>query len=66
MTKYLYDRKVILLCLMSCLIASWDFKDEIASVILILSEKKFKTDILIKIKKKNPLFSLVSKSFVWQ
>lgn len=65
MTKYLHDRKVILLCLMSCLIASWDFRDEIASVILISSEKKFKTDILIK-KKKNPLFSLVSKSFVWQ
>ena len=52
MTKYLHDRKVILLCLMSCLIASWDFRDEIASVILISSEKKFKTDILIKKKKK--------------
>ena len=51
MTKYLHDHKVILLCLMSCLIASWDFRDKIASIILILSEKKFKTDILIK--KKN-------------
>ena len=63
MTKYLHDHKVILLCLMSCLIASWDFRDKIASIILILSEKKFKTDILIK---KKSLFSLVSKCFLWQ